>query len=121
MNLTWEQILTLEEGARLDRLIAEEIMGWHENQGRKEWFNSDSKYTGYVVQGPVKYPKDTFNPSTDIYDAWRIVEKLGNSSLQCCAGGSKILWYVSFSFGREATAKEAPLAICRAALLAKLK
>jgi len=66
--------------------------------------------------------------STDITDAWAVVEKMCNETgcdiIKVCKRDPELLrgeWSCNFGRGFEAFADTAPLAICRAALMAEIK
>lgn len=109
--MTKEEILAMEAGAILDATVAEQVMGI---QG---WF----QYSDGLKPKAYRY-------STDISAAWQVVEKMkGNRQFMCelinrTAGWSDFNhkyelndWLCSF------LERLNPEAICKAALLAKLK
>lgn len=129
----------LQAGPELDVLIAEKVMGWHlshpeeqrpEDGGRERgqcWVDGNGNTTDFQVQSRPPYDWDMkcFEPSTDIYSAWEVVEFLRkegcdfdsfSSSTRLQAGWSDVVFMsqVDESFARAETL---PLAICRAALL----
>lgn len=113
--MTKEEILSKEAGEKLDAFVAEIVM---EIQG---WFKYSNGY----------HPKAS-PYSTDILAAWPIAEKLhlavfsvcidGHWKWACCknynvSSPERVLNWV----GELVVCEEAPEAICKAALLAKLK
>lgn len=98
--MTSDEIRALEAGPKLDRLVARKVMGWSPTPG--------------------------WNPSISLLDAWEVVEKLTGGMIQFRLEKTESGWvYAKFvdCTGRPhvrggASAKETPLAICRAALLA---
>ena len=107
----------MKAGRELDALIAEKVMGWKVN------------YDNWTVAKPHFSKPDTFwcvslkagdwaafTPSTQIADAWLVVEKLiGQYEFMVQAiDGER--WIAVFF--HEAEADTAPLAICLAALKA---
>jgi len=130
--MTREEILKLEPGSELDRLVAERVMGWQESSDfaiEKETGDllkidlSDS-----IFKGLWKW-----SPSTDIAAAWEVVRKMLDSGWGCeiyspnnpYALENADKWFVVFAKSEQpdfrARALFAPLAICRAALLAVMK
>ena len=133
-----DEIRGMEAGRRLDALIAEKLMGWH-------WVNSppdiDGNYEGIPILIPPNLTLNDLEPvlpkrgpvghvgiprfSTDIGSAWQLVERLATME-----GPVSIAWGIYGSEGNKASvvtmygpgpgvvAPTAPLAICRAALLA---
>lgn len=105
--MTRAEMLTLPAGRELDRLVAEQ-MGWA------------------IPSSMVpRY-------STDITAAWEVVKVMcdwlpawqrSKFSLQCCHPVGGHLWECYFGVDRcvAGAADTAPLAICRAALLAKMR
>lgn len=98
----------------MDHAIATEVMGWPAR--------SKSPLSGIVIHS---VPGDTyretggseysaFDPSTDMAHAWEVVEKIGDLNLEHLPSGK---WLADFR-GFAAEADTAPLAICRAALMA---
>lgn len=77
-NTEWtrEKILSMEPGRELDALVAEKVMGWR-LQGQSYWLCGDD-----VVHDVLFW-----NPSTDMYAAWEVVEKM-----QCAHVHININW-----------------------------
>ena len=109
-TLTRESILAMEAGAEMDALVAERVMGFDTH----------------------KYPCGaSFWPSKEIADAWRVVEKVSGKdrlfNVKYASGVgalAQVVWRdESLDCGCmiEEEAPTAPLAICRAALLATLE
>jgi hypothetical protein len=139
MNLTREQILAMPAGREMDALVAERVMEirvyWHHY-----YLTGDGKLTKC---GPFLNGQDSCESvnrkvagySTDISAAWRVVEKmrdaLGHWELahhiddprKCYAefGGEYEPYDGWHTCKGCALADTAPLAICRAALLATLE
>lgn len=128
----------MEAGWQLDKRIAEEVMGFQllRTGGTAEkpiyWF-SDGE-TEYGVGAPT-YITTRWTPSTSIADAMMIVEKLwpdvqgggyGTFRFQLCRRDGDNQWECRFAvdpngdFSTHAVGdgETAPLAICRAALVA---
>jgi len=117
--MTLEEILRMEAGPELDRLVAKHIMGWKEGQEILE------SLSGIGILGEKALPRY----STDITAAWSVVEKLVNlgwlvNLLSPWKGNATCHWtcYVERKGENgwerlEATGDSAPLAICRAAMV----
>ncbi len=113
-------------GPELDGLIAEKVMGWLPHQDLIHWYRTTTGWRITRPHGPASSDHEgvtPFMPSTNIADAWEVIEKL--SSLQPCVlrlpNGS---WQCHFEWKKDGKqwgyvtdARTAPLAICRAALL----
>jgi|SRR3990170_898451 len=118
MNLTAEQIDSMPAGRELDVLIAEKVMEWK-----------------YISGARIRDGFDTPRFSTDISAAWEVVEKFDylylfrlDHPIEDYAGRIG-RWEAKLVFKEKrgvdkrfyyALADTAPLAICRAALKAKL-
>lgn len=106
----------------INELVATHVMGW-----RKETVANISELLPFYdvwVEGETKYVRvENFNPSTNIADAWEVVEKLSQFDQKYLVwhNESKV-WCFVFAGGTflrySADAKTAPLAICLAALKA---
>jgi len=126
--MTREEILALEAGRELDALVAKKVMGWHlvrwadETDGGRVWKGDAGEYRAPYSVDPN--PKWRWSPSTDIAAAWEVVDALMDNGIglpQIFHDGQ--LWVASVSDctrkkSNMASALTAPLAICRAALLA---
>ena len=64
--MTREEILKLEPGPELDRLMAERVMGWEYDLLRDAWFKD----------GEGGIWAENWHPSTDIAAAWELIEAL---------------------------------------------
>jgi hypothetical protein len=112
-EMTREVILNMPAGDELDELVAEKVM---------------QKWQGHAAYG-------LFNPSTIMPDAWRVVEKIMEIDSHWSPGinwddddgDGNPMWCANFTYYGESGKdyrlnevwdKSAPLAICRAALLA---
>jgi hypothetical protein len=124
-TMTKDEILNMPAGREMDALIAEKLMGYV--NGRKCYRYADNSGDWWTTHIP--------HYSTDIEAAWEVLEKM---RADCSGGGEpdyimlncyKELephWYCAKIWAHhdgdipevEATAETAPLAICRAALLA---
>lgn len=100
------EILNMNEGKEIDRLIAKKIT--HINNG----IFQDS-----YIEGVLEW----FNPSTNMSDAWQVVEKLKEYEflVRQNKNGSATVVYGK-AFRDNVTSLTAPLAICKAALLTKV-
>ena len=108
------KVVDMPAGPKLDALIAEKVMGWG------HWDDPDYPDAPYPMSGD-------FAPSLKIGITWEVVEKLaphwwlelyggdGNwkAVLRSCRNKGVV------PIRHSATATTAPLAICRAAILAK--
>lgn len=113
-----DEILNMPAGREIEALIAVEIFGW-------QWLpwsgNTEQKV---LVQYPEQaesmdwWGKDVMDLvpgySTDIAAAWDVVYKLHNVAIN----RHHVFWFCSFKGNESAQGETAPLAICRAALLA---
>lgn len=124
--MTREEILNMPAGREMDALIAENVMGIESVAfndetkcpecestmrfcGSRSWCSSCHEW----IYSPYK------EYSTDISAAWEVVEKLGIIFQETCIDNDKD-WRCYFD-NACASAETAPLAICRAALLAVMK
>jgi len=122
--MTRDEILKLEPGPELDRLVAERVMEWKEGQKILQ-----SLECGIGILGEKALPRY----STDIAAAWEVVKKMLDSGWGCeiyspnnpYALEDIDKWFVVFAKSElldyRAKASSAPLAICRAALLAVME
>jgi Phage ABA sandwich domain len=103
----------------IDRLVAEKVMGW-------KWEYNDM-LNRYVSRDEKGFWHLNFCPSTDLLDAWQVVEKIieqfGSYSLTKIKDGGhycEVLYWNNGAFDviAEVEAETAPLAICLAALKA---
>ena len=131
----------LKVGRKLNILIAKNVMGWThwENCNDGDWEGPDdvtffanfSGEFGLAVYEPgYDEPTFYFAPSTDLQDAWDVVEKMKDKSwlitIQNCHDktGHNYQWCVIManndpeSEAVEGMASTVPLAICLAALKA---
>lgn len=100
----------MNPGRELDALVAEKVMGWRKREtppGGHIWIDKDN--LAYV---PGELPRY----STDIAAAWEVVEKLNNLDFSIEYEREIKIWRASFEQGIPALEREAPLAICFAAL-----
>lgn len=105
----------MKAGAELDQAIAERVMGWHARgfDGKwHDWYDGHEFVIGW----------SRWKPSSDIVNAWQVVQKLTEMGL-----GVEILsnpghGRVRINYGESASAvgaaSEIPLLICLAALAA---
>ena len=108
-------------GREMDALVAEKVMGWRLDAscGYSTWMGGKADSRG------MRWTIDGWKPSADIAAAWGVVEKVREEfryvSVTAGNGWSCSAWDVEKAKRlREvhAFADTAPLAICRAALLA---
>jgi hypothetical protein len=134
---------SLEAGLELNALLAERIMGWpvaHYIKGKRyPGFNPKTinyyESTDNIKRTDFSSDWSYWSPSTNIKDAWDIVEKLramgdGHFTLLAFTTNWRAGWDTPeredvygkeflderYGFGRFVVADTAPLAICRAAL-----
>jgi hypothetical protein len=118
---------TMPAGRELDRLIAEKVFGWRNLEWHKA--NHDRRFyspEGWYGEGPDDKCFLAERYSTDIRDAWQVVEKLREGKLDVMLGTCDGGWHCRIatdagtpSFWREVADEvedTAPLAICGAAL-----
>lgn len=117
--LTHEQIDAMPAGAAMDALVAEWVMGWE----RKPWtdpYDGLSYSHEFYSKERQRWLAD--NPkaySSDIAAAWLVMEKAHGQDWLVQVDNDEGEWHCYIG-GRSAIAETAPLAICRAALRAKL-
>jgi hypothetical protein len=107
----------MKAGRELDRLVAEKVMGWKVEYG-------ELGHEHFTENGEIK-----FLPfySTNISDAWQVVEKLKLEFICKVIGltNDHKDWFCSFTpiglgaYGNAAYAETAPLAICLSSLKVK--
>lgn len=144
-KLSRDEILTMEAGAGLDLLIAKHIFDWSDfNHDTLTgwWYGSSPDMRANPQEPSGVVLKDRMPAfSTDIAAAWQVIEAvILNSNFDTFSIRSHDLlrrwgagfWFYIWStelrekegddvFIREANGNTAPLAICRAALLATLE
>ena len=113
--MTRDEILNMPAGREMDALIAENVMGYQ--WGYKHAFSTLPTWSknGIVVT--------LGDYSTDISAAWEVVEKLRGKRVMEISITKKSFWCTVYATGRNINEKAdtAPLAICRAALLAVME
>ncbi len=137
--MTRDEILKLEANSETDALIAVSVMGWRRMSWEKAygqvgrttltpyWHSQDGKHAANVEDDDdYDCPQDGWHPSSDIVAAWEVVEKLKKRPVICLnVWHDDSGWCCSLNFigGRydAVRADTAPLAICRAALLAVME
>jgi hypothetical protein len=124
--MTKDEILNMQADRELDALVAEKVMGWVAEVGlndRAYWVNKNDQRR-YFVEG-----WDHWNPSERISHAWQVVEKMKQDNPEWFID---VKWHafdkkwsvvitdmhVGYNNVLRAYGRTAPLAICRAALLA---
>jgi len=141
--MTRDEILNMPAGREMDALVAEKVMGWI-NVEKTTWSNFRADGTrfggGEELRGtppnhydinPVMYPVKNY--STDIAAAWQVVEKMQAAHEWYFHFGNKLYIFNIVDDNGEPeedhritlvahnTSHTAPLAICRAALLAVME
>jgi len=106
-----DEILQMPAGQDMDLLIADHVLKMDSDMWNRLFF--------YTMNNKTKF-------STDMSCAWMVVEKLcgenGCDIVKVCKRDPELLrgeWSCNFGLGFEAFGETAPLAICRAALLAR--
>lgn len=132
----------------IDILIATKVMGWVRKTNRQafgyaddyvfeepdewwdeldnKWYDDKGESVGYFEDGGScpEDREDSFSPSNNIADAWRIVESVAWGAhwavMPCPSNGDYAIWKIRCGGTDEciARAKTAPLAICNAVLWA---
>jgi len=130
--MTRDEILKLQAGREMDALIAEHVMGHTVN------YNAYLYSLGKTISGISEGFSELAHYSTNIYAAWEVVHKMCQDPPEDCWTGPTMQMNVdasetrgkyevvfdyldSLDFNQSSTqayAETAPLAICRAALLA---
>jgi hypothetical protein len=99
----------MKAGIELDRLVAEHVMGW------------EYKWDGWITNYNIWI--SDFSPSTDMSDAWLVVEKIkGEDHFVNLYNTITKEWYCKVETTDKkkfAYAETAPLAIVKASLKAK--
>ena len=131
------EILHMPAGKKLDFIILRDVMKWtpvYVEGG--SLFGVPGELDSWIDGNRKSRPLGT-SPSTDISDAWELVEKIVGKDcldqdlfIECWSDGE---WYVSFRplgysnrepaavcDGKTSGSPSAPLAICRAALLKEI-
>lgn len=140
MTLTREEILAMEPGPELDKLIAEHVMGWSIYRYDKDvpkrcyYMLVDKSFDSVVDDGSWNAGerkteeeawKDNRSFSTDISAAWEVVTqlKLNNWEFIIASEDDKIdvtFYWDAHRMEGAIFGGTAPEAICKAALLAVL-
>jgi|WetSurSiteA1Bulk_404760.scaffolds.fasta_scaffold00361_14 hypothetical protein len=121
-----KNFFNMPAGKEMDILIGESVMGWHlipdeyiddEFEGIKHWAQM-------WLDKDNRLMCNSFQPSTNISDAWEVVRKMRNERYWFYSGALSSYCFVSFeniedriTYTSRAKIDEIPLAICRAALL----
>jgi hypothetical protein len=125
----------MKAGRELDALVAEKVMGWRPTHGmlhgkEQDLFVDSNGNTHGIECGCI----EDFHPSTNISDAWKVVEKLkhcaeGFAVIKLNPDRNKARYQAGiqyddgeggpmFMYDASATADTAAMAICLAALKA---
>jgi hypothetical protein len=121
----------MKPGRELDALVAEKVMGWRLEErgyGATFWVDENGKVKRAAEPCSIDFCScEVFSPSTDISDAWEVVEKLrdlgfhvGIKTPPKVKSCSYWVCLENFYAGKSFTeyGETAPLAICMAALKA---
>lgn len=112
-----DEIEKMDAGREMDDLIATEVMEWAIGDRGAHYIGNDGHNVCFIIAGD-------FQPSTNISAAWDVVKKLiaDDDNLDIDLSTTFLGWKCEISnssrntfIGRDPSA---PLAICRAALLA---
>jgi hypothetical protein len=129
-----DEILKMEAGVLMDALVAERVMGWHNvhktsfyNDTATHWQSSlgDAFLVGAKDDKMYEYRIPYY--STDIAAAWEVVEKLQSQNIKVTISTFGENWWIEiFDYTTEKVVRKAfgttaPLAICRAVLLAVME
>src|SRR5690625_1056203 len=128
-DLTRDEILSIQ-GRELDTLVAEHVMGFKFEVDKVKGL---SRWVGYGAYGEAHTPPMAWKKweyrvppySKDISAAWEVAEKFHQFTVMRSRGWEKqyycCIWVGITGEQWSATAKTAPLAICRASLLAVME
>jgi len=115
MNLTKRDILDMESGRLLDKLVAEHVMGLEVDH------ESLPHYPKYYIEGYNRtYLRDVPNYSTDMNYAWEVLEKFDYATVRKINKGAYCNYVCrieSDDYEQSVPDKSAQLAICKTALL----
>jgi hypothetical protein len=141
--VTRDEILNMPAGREMDALIAENLFGWHWVTGILAFGQPSlispelyGKQKDHLIDTTLRRDNGTFpHYSTDIAAAWEVVEKMRDPSDDepdfwvITDAGKNHGWVVSSYWAHHdgnidnfhVQAETAPLAICRASLLAVMQ
>lgn len=124
--MTRDEILAMPAGRELDTLVAENVMGetkpiYAHEPGHLLAIKHGSWYClpEFDKGDECEWRAQSF--SSDISAAWEVVEKLKEFKPIINYDPFHKKWFVRFNGGEFHSAEVAPLAICRASLLAVLE
>ena len=119
-----------EKLRKIDALVAEKVMGWRLDErgyGATFWVDENGKVKRAAEPCSIDFCScEVFSPSTEISDAWKVVEKLYKTKgLRMFIGlqfpplvMARVMDDVGDWIGHGVDEETAPLAICLAALKA---
>ena len=119
---TRDEILTMEAGREMDALVSEKVMGYQRGDelewSRAYWVDKSDPKT-FRILGLIEdtYDELAWSPSTNIDEAWMVLEKFTDVDIEKAGENYR----VTINVFAQADAHRAPLAICRAALIAVLE
>jgi hypothetical protein len=128
-----DDILKMEAGQAMDSLVAEKVMGWKRAHMDYMFWQPTAAEILLRFCSPELTPYENteinysraFHPSYDIAAAFEVLSKFGEVSwsLSPCwsLGTGKRIGFSFWIDGETTIAETAPLAICRAALLAVME
>ena len=102
--MTREEILNMQAGQDMDLLVSDKVLGLTSKAWNARFFSSNGNRTQF---------------STDISDAWIVLLKFPAAYIE--HENDEYFVMVADNFDTAVTDKSAPLAICKAALLATQK
>jgi len=104
--MTREEILRMEAGPELDRLIAERVMGW---KAGADFFVADGKISRIHRATSGTAVSELWSPSTDIAAAMEVVNKLlSRYNISIYSGRYPIRWFVQIVAVEDFTSRHLP-------------
>lgn len=136
MKETYSEIEEMEAGPKIDELVAKHVMGWKKNK-YNWWVTPELDEKEYIHAAPDGNNFIDWHPSTEIKDAWLVVTELSRRGWYFIIQTSNpfdVTFHTVIRDSRHGTfspegtedlsivecgfSESAPLAICRAALMA---
>lgn len=127
--MTKDEIMAMEPGPEIEMLIAEHVLKWRKVAGPKTDYDGPCEQYDVLVPPSVDNPFSVYPPrgsikpwyfcmqwSRNFREAWEVFEKITDGGIVRRMPDGK--YYCSFAGGELISAETAPLAICKAALLA---
>jgi hypothetical protein len=113
--LDHNQIFALEPGYGLDYAVARNVMGWNSSGG--SIINDGGLYVA-KPNAENQFQQMSFRPSTNILDAWEVVEKMNKTQTVSVYSDNNGKWACEIGYIVWDDFDTAPEAICKAALAA---